>query len=64
MNHPIIVNANANAYLTRMIKEAEHHKQLKTFARLKPARDWFGGLRKRFPVLDSQRLDESVNTPV
>ncbi len=64
MNHPVIVSANANQRLDQMIKEAEHHRLVKKIAGQQPARDWFGALRKRFPILKGQRLDKSASSPV
>ena len=63
MKHPVIVNANANERLNRMLQEAEKYRRIKRFSNEKPGRNLLDGLKERFPVLKGQRMDESAGSP-
>ncbi len=44
MQHPTIVNANANLRLNQMLQEAEAHRQMKNVAAQKSGRNFFSKL--------------------
>ena len=62
MNHPVIVTANANERLNHMLQEAEDHRLMNKVRSQKPALNLFGALKKRFPVLSGQRVEESASS--
>lgn len=63
MKHPVIVNANANECLNRMLQEAENHRRIKRLSADKPSRSLMDGLKERFPALKGRRMDESAGSP-
>ena len=63
MQHPYIVNANANLRLNQLRSEAEHHRLIKIVSSQKTPRNFLRELKERLPILGSQRLDESASSP-
>jgi hypothetical protein len=63
MKHPVIVNANANERLNRMIQDAENHRRIKRLSNEKPWRTLLNNLKERIPALKGQHMDESAGSP-
>jgi hypothetical protein len=63
MQHPYIVNANANERFNQMVQDAEAQRLRKRFIPRKSGQNFLNKLRERFPVFKDQRLDESASSP-
>jgi hypothetical protein len=63
MNHPVIVNANATERLNRMLSEADNHRLMKKVSVQKSGRNIVSEIKKRFPILGGQGVEESASSP-
>jgi hypothetical protein len=63
MNHPIIVSANGNERLNRMIKEAENYRRVKAITASKPKKWNLGKIREQFVSQVPKSVGKSADSP-